>query len=79
MHSVQEELSLREQKRLETRLRIEDAATELVDKHSFGEVTIEEICELAGISRRTFFNYFDSKESAVLGAPSADFTAEMRE
>lgn len=79
MHPVQEELSLREQKRLETRLRIEDAATELVDKHSFGEVTIEEICELAGISRRTFFNYFDSKESAVLGAPSADFTAEMRE
>ena len=79
MHSVQEDLSLREQKRLETRLRIEDAATELVDKHSFSEVTIEEICELAGISRRTFFNYFDSKESAVLGAPSADFTKDMRE
>lgn len=79
MHSVQEELSLREQKRLETRLRIEDAATELVDRHSFGAVTIEEICELAGISRRTFFNYFDSKESAVLGPTSADFTENVRE
>ena len=79
MHPVQEELSLREQKRLETRLRIEDAATKLVDEQSFSAVTIERICEVAGISRRTFFNYFDSKESAVLGAPSTEFTEEMRE
>ena len=79
MHGVQEELSLREQKRLETRLRIEDAATKLVDEQSFSAVTIERICEVAGISRRTFFNYFDSKESAVLGAPSTEFTEEMRE
>ena len=64
---MQEELSLREQKRLETRLRIEDAATLLVDEHGFAAVTVEEICEKAGISRRTFFNYFDSKDSAVLG------------
>jgi len=79
LHGVQEELSLREQKRLETRLRIEDAATKLVDEQSFSAVTIERICEVAGISRRTFFNYFDSKESAVLGAPSTEFTEEMRE
>nr|WP_240948711.1 TetR/AcrR family transcriptional regulator [Microbacterium sp. CFH 90308] len=31
--------------------------------------TIEELCEQAGISRRTFFNYFASKEDAVLGIP----------
>ncbi|MDU7600516.1 MAG: TetR family transcriptional regulator, partial [Corynebacterium sp.] len=37
---MQEELSLREQKRLETRLRIEDAATKLVDEQSFSAVTI---------------------------------------
>ncbi len=78
MHSVQEEMSLREQKRLETRLRIEDAATSLVDKRGFSATTIEEICEHAGISRRTFFNYFDSKDSAVLGSPSEMFSDNQR-
>lgn len=29
--------------------------------------TIEDICEAADFSRRTFFNYFASKEDAVLG------------
>lgn len=75
---MQEELSLREQKRLETRLRIEDAATLLVDEHGFAAVTVEEICEKAGISRRTFFNYFDSKDSAVLGNPSQEFSQEQK-
>lgn len=78
LHSVQEEMSLREQKRLKTRLRIEDAATSLVDERGFAAVTIEEICEKAGISRRTFFNYFDSKDSAVLVAPSALFSQDQR-
>lgn len=71
-------MSLREQKRLETRLRIEDAATQLVDERGFAAVTVEEICEAAGISRRTFFNYFDSKDSAVLGAPSEEFSSGQR-
>ncbi|MHB0835296.1 MAG: TetR/AcrR family transcriptional regulator [Corynebacterium aurimucosum] len=75
---MQEELSLREQKRLKTRLRIEDAATLLVDEHGFASVTVEEICEKAGISRRTFFNYFDSKDSAVLGNPSQEFSQEQK-
>ena len=71
-------MSLREQKRLKTRLRIEDAATRLVDERGFADVTVEEICDAAGISRRTFFNYFDSKDSAVLGGPSHEFTEEQR-
>ncbi|OFK92207.1 TetR family transcriptional regulator [Corynebacterium sp. HMSC056E09] len=75
---MQEEMSLREQKRLKTRLRIEDAATRLVDERGFADVTVEEICDAAGISRRTFFNYFDSKDTAVLGAPSHDFTEEQK-
>lgn len=78
LHSVQEEMSLREQKRFETRLRIEDAATQLVDERGFADVTVEEICAVAGISRRTFFNYFDSKDSAVLGAPSHEFSEEQK-
>lgn len=58
---------LRERKRRETRLRIEDCATELILDRGFDQVTLEEICEKAGVSRRTFFNYFDSKDQAVTG------------
>lgn len=76
---MQEELTLREQKRLATRDAIEDAATKLVDERGFNDVTVEEICEAAGISRRTFFNYFDSKDSAVLGGPSKEFTEDVRQ
>ena len=72
------DLGLREQKRLATKHRIEDAATRLVDESSFDKVTIEEICEAAGISRRTFFNYFSTKESAVIGASSEPLTEKQR-
>lgn len=71
--------SLRDQKRRATRERIEDAATRLVDERGFSDVTVEEICEAANISRRTFFNYFDSKDHAVLGSPSQPFSEEYRQ
>lgn len=41
--------------------------------------TIDELCERAGISRRTFFNYFASKEDAVLGIPLHADTDEADE
>lgn len=58
---------LRERKRRETRLRIEDCATELILDRGFHDVTLEEICEKAGVSRRTFFNYFNSKDEVAAG------------
>lgn len=58
---------LRERKRRQTRSRIVDSATSLVEKHGFDNVTIEEICADAEISKRTFFNYMESKDEAVLG------------
>lgn len=64
-----EETPLRERKRQATRRRIEDAATSLVEKHGFENVTVEDICRHAEISRRTFFNYMESKDEAVLGIP----------
>ena len=41
-------------------------------------MTVEEICADAGVSRRTFFNYFDSKDSAVLGATSTSISEKDR-
>lgn len=66
---MSDETPLRERKRQATRRRIEDAATALVEKHGFENVTVEEICRDAEISRRTFFNYMESKDEAVLGLP----------
>lgn len=64
-----EELSLRETKRRATRAAIEEYATTLVAEHGFDAVTVEDICAEVGISKRTFFNYVDSKETAVFGDP----------
>ena len=62
-----EVLGLRERKRMQTRARIETAAVELALVDGFDQVTIDAVSERADISPRTFFNYFDSKEDAILG------------
>lgn len=61
----------RERNRLQTTLAIEDVATRLFLEHGVDAVTVEQICEGAGISRRSFFNYFESK-AQLLSGPSGD-------
>ncbi len=46
---------------------IERAATDLVLQHGYEAVTVDMICELAGVSPRTFFNHFKTKDAALLG------------
>ncbi|OFO14954.1 TetR family transcriptional regulator [Corynebacterium sp. HMSC22B11] len=60
----------RERNRLHTTLTIEDVATRLFLEHGVDQVTVEQICEGADISRRSFFNYFESK-AQLLSGPSA--------
>jgi AcrR family transcriptional regulator len=67
MSVIEEELGLRERKRLATRRAIQLAAVELASERGFDKVTIDEISHLANVSPRTFFNYFPSKESAIIG------------
>lgn len=69
-------LGLRELKRRRTHRAILDAATRLVEERGFDQVTVEDICDDAEISKRTFFNYFDSKDEAVLGKPALDLSEE---
>ena len=70
---------LRERKRLATARAIEIAALNLVADKGLDKVTVDEISRIADISPRTFFNYFASKESALVGEtpepPSADAVA----
>ncbi len=46
---------------------VERLALELFASEGFAAVTADQIAEAAGISRRTFFRYFRSKEDILLG------------
>lgn len=68
-------VGLREQKKEQARSAISLAAIELCKKHGFDAVTIERIAERAGVSRRTYFRYFPSKEMALLDRRSRQLEA----
>ncbi|MET0747211.1 MAG: helix-turn-helix domain-containing protein, partial [Rhizobium sp.] len=55
----------RERKRRQTRGRIEHAALALFLDRGFDQTTIEDITEAADVSKRSFFDYFRSKEEVV--------------
>ncbi|QWS34127.1 TetR/AcrR family transcriptional regulator [Curtobacterium aetherium] len=61
------EPGLRERKRRATRLAIQQAALRVAIEHGLAAVTVDEVSRRADISPRTFFNYFPSKEQAILG------------
>lgn len=58
---------LRERNRLETWALIHEAAYSLALAEGLGKTTVEAIADAAGVSKRTFFNYFATKEDAVMG------------
>ena len=62
-------LSTRDRRKAETARGLKDAARRLTIEHGLHGFTIEELCDEVGVSRRTFFNYFASKENAVIGVP----------
>lgn len=57
---------LRERKRRETLRRITEAGTRLFIAHGYEATTLDAIAAEAGISRRTFFHYFKSKDEILL-------------
>ena len=60
------ETGLRERKKLDTRRALSDAALQLAfDRGGLDAVTREEIAALAGVSLRTFNNYFSGKYEAL--------------
>lgn len=62
---------LRERKRRETRATIERAAVMLVDELGYDSVTVAMICDRAVVSQGTFFNYFPTKDAAIIGITPA--------
>ena len=67
MSDVLEGVGRRERKKLETRRALQQAALRLAADKGPDQVSIEEIADAADVSVRTFFNYFSSKEEAIIG------------
>jgi AcrR family transcriptional regulator len=57
--------SLRERKKQRTADDLFDAALTLFGQRGYDEVTVEDICELAEVSRATFFRYYGTKAGLV--------------
>ncbi|WP_247828873.1 TetR/AcrR family transcriptional regulator [Arthrobacter antioxidans] len=62
------EQGLRQRKQAATALAIERSAVALVLDHGLDAVTVDMICAASGVSQRTFFNYYKTKDAAILGA-----------
>src|ERR1700686_1154712 len=65
VYTVPMPVDLAERKRRAIRGELSEVALGLVTDRTFQSLTIDEIAAAAGVSRRTFFRYFTSKEDVV--------------
>ncbi|MHC3424892.1 TetR/AcrR family transcriptional regulator [Streptomyces sp. DT18] len=68
---------LRERKKQATREALREAALRLAMERGPDGVRVEDIAEAAGVSPRTYNNYFTSREQAIVSAVTADREARI--
>lgn len=71
------ERGLRARKKRATRAAIERTLLELVLERGYAAATVDEVCARVGVSKKTFFNYYASKEAAIRGDVVAFPTADQ--
>ncbi len=64
-HGIVSTVGARERNQVRTWSALRSAAVELIERHGYDAVTVEAIAEAAGVSKRTFFNYFASKDAVI--------------
>ncbi|NKR56408.1 TetR family transcriptional regulator [Rhodococcus hoagii] len=68
---------LRERKKQATREALREAALRLAVERGPDQVRVEDIAEAAGVSPRTYNNYFASREQAIVSAVTEDREARV--
>ena len=68
---------LRERKKQATRKALREAALRLALERGTDNVRVDDIAEAAGVSPRTYNNYFSSREQAIVAAVTADREARI--
>jgi AcrR family transcriptional regulator len=59
-------------RRQATAQRLTAVSRQFTAERGLNGFTVEEVCSEVGVSRRTFFNYFPTKEDAILGVDETD-------
>jgi AcrR family transcriptional regulator len=60
-------------KDLDTSFSISSAFAELIEKDSYSNISIDNICKTANVSKKTFYRYYDNKEALVREIIRNDF------
>jgi TetR/AcrR family transcriptional regulator, regulator of mycofactocin system len=68
-------MGIRDDKKQQTRARLERAALDLFARRGYERTTVEEVAALAGVSARTAFRYFPTKADLVFGDAEVDLQA----
>ncbi|MDR1997218.1 MAG: TetR/AcrR family transcriptional regulator [Candidatus Margulisbacteria bacterium] len=63
----------------ETKQKLIDAALKLFKDPGYQDLTIEQLCETVGISKNTYYYYFESKEALLLACIGEQKTLTMQE
>jgi len=59
-------MSVRRQNKMAIMNSLENTLVEYLREKSFSELSIRELCELAGVGRSSFYRYYSSKEDVVI-------------
>jgi AcrR family transcriptional regulator len=62
---------LRERKKRQMRQQLTDTATEMFVERGFDAFRVADVAEACGVSEKTVFNYFPTKEALILDHPEA--------
>jgi len=74
---MSEPAGLRERKKQATQKALREAALRLALERGADRVRVDDIAEAAGVSPRTYNNYFSSREQAIVAAVTADREARV--